>query len=153
MDILVLMGKNFLLCGFTGWCLEILFTSFGSYRKRELKLMGKTSLWMFPIYGMAAFLKPICQLIKGFPTSIRAVCYSIFIFLGEYISGSILKKYQICPWDYSKARANIKGVIRLDYAPFWMAAGLIFENLLLRTSPKNKNAAANDNVRSKFHRF
>lgn len=133
------MGKNFLLCGFTGWCLEILFTSFGSYRKRELKLMGKTSLWMFPIYGMAAFLKPLCQLIKGFPASIRAVCYSIFIFLGEYISGSILKKYQICPWDYSKARANIKGVIRLDYAPFWMAAGLIFEKLLMHSPQKNDN--------------
>lgn len=130
------MGKNFLLCGFTGWCLEILFTCFGSYRKRELKLMGRTSLWMFPIYGMASFLKPVCQLLRRFPAAIRAICYSIFIFLGEYISGSILKKYQICPLDYSKARANIKGVIRLDYAPFWMAVGLIFEKLLLRTSSK-----------------
>ena len=126
------MRKNFLLCGFTGWCLEILFTSFGSYRKRELQLMGKTSLWMFPIYGMASFLKPVCRLIRRFPTGIRAACYSIFIFLGEYVSGSLLKKYQICPWDYSKARANINGVIRLDYAPVWMIAGLIFEKLLMR---------------------
>lgn len=135
MDILTSMRKNFLLCGFTGWCMEILFTSFDSYRKRELKLMGQTSLWMFPIYGMAAFLKPVCRLVKNFPAGIRAMCYSIFIFLGEYITGSILKKHKICPWDYSKARANIKGVIRLDYAPFWMAAGLIFETLLMR--PKN----------------
>ncbi len=131
------MRKNFLLCGFTGWCLEILFTCFGSFRKRELQLFGKTSLWMFPIYGMAAFLKPVCRLVKGFPAGIRALCYSIFIFLGEYLSGSLLKKYQICPWDYSNARTNIKGVIRLDYAPFWMIAGLIFENLLMR-SPKTK---------------
>ena len=134
------MKKNFLLCGFTGWCLEILFTSFGSYRKRELQLMGTTSLWMFPIYGMAAFLKPVCRLIRNFPAGIRAICYSIFIFLGEFISGSILKKYQICPWDYSKAKANINGVIRLDYAPFWMIAGLIFENLLMRqyTQPQGR---------------
>ncbi len=134
------MKKNFLLCGFTGWCLEILFTSFGSYRKRELQLMGTTSLWMFPIYGMAAFLKPVCHLIRNFPAGIRAICYSIFIFLGEFISGSILKKYQICPWDYSKAKANINGVIRLDYAPFWMIAGLIFENLLMRqnTQPQGR---------------
>ncbi len=132
------MKKNFLLCGFTGWCLEILFTSFGSYRKRELQLMGTTSLWMFPIYGMAAFLKPVCRLIRNFPAGIRAICYSIFIFLGEFISGSILKKYQICPWDYSKAKANINGVIRLDYAPFWMIAGLIFENLLMRQNTQTQ---------------
>jgi len=133
------MKKNFLLCGFTGWCMEILFTSFDSFRKRELQLMGKTSLWMFPIYGMAAFLKPLCGLIRNFPAFIRASFYTVFIFLGEYISGSILKKHHMCPWDYSKARANIKGVIRLDYAPYWMIAGLIFEKLLTRTSGKYTN--------------
>lgn len=133
------MKNNFLLCGFTGWCLEILFTSFHSFRKRELTLMGKTSLWMFPIYGMAALLKPCYHLIKGFPALIRAFFYSCFIFLGEYISGSILKKHQMCPWDYSDSPANIKGIIRLDYAPYWMAAGLIFEKLLARTSKQNKN--------------
>lgn len=131
------MKHNFLLCGFTGWCLEILFTSFSSFRRRELKLIGKTSLWMFPIYGMAAFLKPCYRLIKRFPALIRAAFYSCFIFLGEYISGSILKKHHMCPWDYSNSPTNIKGVIRLDYAPYWMAAGLIFEKLLTRTSKQN----------------
>ena len=126
------LKKNFLLCGLAGWCLEILFTSFCSFRKRELKLMGETSLWMFPIYGMAAFLKPLGRRIKNFPALLRGIFYSCFIFLGEYVSGSILKKYQMCPWDYSGSRANINGVIRLDYAPFWMAAGLIFEKLLAR---------------------
>lgn len=133
------MKKNFLLCGLAGWCLEILFTAFGSYRKRELQLVGQTSLWMFPIYGMAAFLKPICRLIRHLPAAIRAACYSLFIFAGEYVSGSILKKYQVCPWDYSRARTNVNGVIRLDYAPFWMIAGLIFESLLMR--PKRNPAS------------
>ena len=32
--------------------------------------------------------------------------------------------------DYSNAPTNINGVIRLDYAPVWMAAGLIFEKIL-----------------------
>ena len=72
---------------------------------------------------------------RNFPAAIRAMFYGMFIFVGEYVSGSILKKYKICPWDYSKARTNINGVIRLDFAPFWMAAGLIFENLLMH-SPK-----------------
>ena len=124
-----------MVCGLTGWCMEILFTSTGSMYRHDRRLLGQTSLWMFPIYGMAAFLKPVCCLVKKFPAGIRALCYSIFIFLGEYISGSILKKHKICPWDYSKAQANIKGVIRLDYAPFWMIAGLIFENVLMR--PRN----------------
>lgn len=138
------MGKNFLLCGFTGWCLEILFTSFGSFRKRELKLLGQTSLWMFPIYGMASFLKPLSSLIGRFPAVVRAFFYSLFIFLGEYFSGSILKKYKMCPWDYSNARANVKGVIRLDYAPYWMIAGLIFERILAGPSPKT-TVQLNDN--------
>lgn len=130
------MKKNFLLCGFTGWCLEILFTSFDSFRKRDLRLMGKTSLWMFPIYGMAAFIRPLYHWVKNFPTIMRSIIYTILIFSGEYLTGSILKKHQMCPWDYSKAKANIKGVIRLDYAPYWMITGLIFEKLLLRTPKK-----------------
>lgn len=133
------MGKNFLLCGFTGWCLEILFTAFDSFRKRDLTLVGRTSVWMFPIYGMAAFLKPIYQKTKQLPVLMRSLIYSSLIFLGEYISGSILKKHQMCPWDYSKSKANIKGVIRLDYAPYWMVTGLLYEKLLLRSSNTARN--------------
>lgn len=114
--------------------MEILFTAFDSFRKRELTLTARTSLWMFPIYGMAAAIKPLYHLIKKLPVLLRGAIYSVFIFLGEFISGSILKKYKMCPWDYSKSRANIKGVIRLDYAPYWMAAGLIYEKILCRNS-------------------
>lgn len=118
--------------------MEIIFTAFNSFRKRELALAGNTSLWMFPIYGMAAFIKPLYHWIRKYPLLLRAAIYSLFIFVGEYISGSILKKHQMCPWDYSKARANIKGVIRLDYAPYWMIAGLIFEKILCRNSKQKK---------------
>lgn len=50
---------NFIHCGLLGWCLEILFTAFHSFRRRDFKLSGITSIWMFPIYGMAAFLAQI----------------------------------------------------------------------------------------------
>ena len=130
------MRKKFLICGLTGWCLEIFFTAFDSFRRRELKLMGKTSLWMFPIYGMAFLIRPLYDLIKGLPMLIRGMIYSAGIFSFEFVSGSFLKKHGICPWDYSKAKSNIGGVIRLDYAPFWMAAGLIFERILTRKSAK-----------------
>ena len=109
--------------------MEILFTAFNSFRRREMKLMGKTSVWMFPIYGMAALIGPVYSLIRRLPMLLRGMIYSAGIFSFEFLSGSLLKKQDACPWDYSSARSNIKGVIRLDYAPFWMIAGLIFEQL------------------------
>ena len=47
-------GKNFILCGLAGWCIEVAFTSFNALRRKDKKLIGQTSAWMFPIYGMAA---------------------------------------------------------------------------------------------------
>lgn len=110
--------------------MEILFTSTGSIWKRDKRLLGQTSLWMFPIYGMAAAIGPISRRLASFPALIRGAIYSVGIFTGEYVSGSFLKKYKMCPWDYSKAKANINGIIRLDYAPLWMFAGLAFEKIL-----------------------
>ena len=124
------MKKNFMVCGLTGWCMEILFTSFGSARNNDFRLMGQTSIWMFPIYGMASMIGPIYHIIKNLPTLYRGIIYSIGIFFGEYLSGTLLKRHNLCPWDYSNATSNIDGVIRLDYAPFWMLAGLIFEHIL-----------------------
>lgn len=130
------LQKNFAICGLTGWCMEILFTSFGALRKKDLKLMGNTSVWMFPIYGMAALIGEIYPKIQKFPLLARGGLYSIGILSFEFLSGSFLKKHNLCPWDYSKAKLNIKGVIRLDYAPLWMAAGLIFEGILKNVNRK-----------------
>ena len=124
------LPKNFLVCGLTGWCMEIVFTSLKSLRENDRKLLGQTSIWMFPIYGCAALIKPLYHLIGRLPAALRGGIYSAAIFTGEYISGSILKKHGCCPWDYSHARFNVRGVIRLDYAPLWMGAGLLFERIL-----------------------
>lgn len=121
---------NFIHCGILGWCMEILFTAFSSYRKRQFTLRGNTSLWMFPIYGCAAFLRPVCNLLKGKPLLYRGICYASLIFSAEYLTGSFLAKKHLCPWDYSSSRWHIKKLIRLDYLPFWFLAGLLFERLL-----------------------
>lgn len=126
------MHRNFLICGLTGWCLEILFTSLGSARKQDFRLIGQTSVWMFPIYGSAAMIKPVYRHIKKMPAVLRGMIYSTGIFCFEYVSGSILKKHHVCPWDYSGTPASVNGLIRLDYAPVWMAAGLIFERILAK---------------------
>lgn len=122
--------KKFFRCGVMGWCLEILWTGFQSFRLRRLKLMGNSSLWMFPIYGCAAFLTPLMRRIKERSIWFRGFFYMIFIFLGEFVSGRFLKKRGICPWDYSSSPYHIQGIIRLDYAPLWFLVGLFYERVL-----------------------
>lgn len=126
------MKKNFLMCGVMGWCMEILFTSSHCFLTRDAKLMGQTSLWMFPIYGLAACIYPLNRFLKKFPVWIRGLIYSGGIFSVEYVTGTVLNHFSCCPWNYDNAKYNVNGVIRLDYLPFWAIAGLLFERLLLR---------------------
>lgn len=121
---------NFIHCGILGWCLEILFTSADSFRRRQFTLKGNTSLYMFPIYGMAAFLAPVCRLLKGKPLLFRGLTYAGLIFTGEYITGALLSRKSLCPWDYGRSKWHVNRLIRLDYIPFWALAGLLFEKLL-----------------------
>jgi len=124
------MKNKFITCGIIGWCLEIFWTSLDSFRRREMKLEGHSSVWMFPIYGMAAFLSPISKFLKNKNMFVRGGLYSFCILAVEYITGSLLKKHDCCPWDYSKAKLNINGVIRLDFIPVWFFTGLLFEKVL-----------------------
>ena len=68
--------------------------------------------------------------ISHWPTAIRALLYGSAIMTGEYISGSLLTKFDICPWSYKGCKYTINDIVRLDYLPFWMIAGLIFERIL-----------------------
>lgn len=129
----IMMKNRFILCGLAGWCLEIFWTGLISFRRRQMKLEGRSSIWMFPIYGMAAFLAPISRLLRGKCLFIRGIVYTVSIFLTEFVTGSLLKRHGMCPWDYSQARFNVQGVIRLDYAPIWFLTGLLYERLLQGT--------------------
>lgn len=126
--------KNFIKCGILGWCLEIIFTALHSLRKRDFRLTGTTSLYMFPIYGAATLLTPLFRAMKGKPALVRGLTYAGFILTGEYLSGTLLTKKNLCPWDYHRSKWNIKGIVRLDYLPFWIFAGLLFEKLLANPS-------------------
>lgn len=123
---------TFIKCGLFGWCLEIFWTGLGSLFQGDGRLTGHSSLWMFPIYGLASVILPVYQQIKPLNIVFRGLIYMLAIFTVEYITGSVLKQLNLCPWDYSQAALNINGVIRLDYAPVWFAAGLLFERFLLR---------------------
>ena len=130
--------KSFLRCGLSGWCMEILFTALGSLRNRDYTLKANTSLWMFPIYGSAAFLKPIFKLLQRKSLLQRGLTYMSLIFSAEYISGRLLCRKNFCPWDYSHSKWNIHRVIRLDYAPLWFLAGLFFEQVTLPAEVPSK---------------
>lgn len=121
---------NYLHCGILGWCLEILFTALQSFRRREKTGMGNTSVFMFFIYGMAAFLKPVYALIRGMPKFFRGLVYTVCIFSAEYTTGALLSKKDLCPWNYERSRFHIRKLIRLDYAPLWFITGLLFERVL-----------------------
>ncbi|MCC8059774.1 MAG: hypothetical protein LUC99_09560 [Clostridiales bacterium] len=133
------LSENFLKCGVTGWCLEVMFTSVGSIMAHDWRLMGQTSLLMFPIYGLGALLAPIGRLTdwwigeKGVRAGDRflrhGVLYMVLIFTTEYFSGMWLRARGMCPWDYSASQSNVGGLIRLDFAPLWFATGLLFEQI------------------------
>ena len=122
--------KNFIKCGICGWCLEIFWTSLHSLFRRDYKLIGHSSIWMFPIYGMAAVIGPLSTKLKNRNMALRGLIYMNGIFSIEYLTGTLLKKKNMCPWDYSDAPLNLRGVIRLDYAPVWFITGLFFEKVL-----------------------
>lgn len=124
------MVKKILLCGSAGWIMEVVWTGLNSFLAGDLKMMAHTSLIMFPIYAAAAFLIPLKNALSGMPVFLRGVIYALFIFAVEYFTGAVLKSFGICPWDYSGSKFNIDGVIRLDYAPVWFTAGLLFERLI-----------------------
>lgn len=137
---------NFCKCGIAGWCLEVMFTSMESIMARDWRLMGQTSLLMFPIYGMGALLAPIGKLtdrwlggqpLRSTDQYVRhGMLYMVLIFTAEYISGAWLKARGMCPWDYSGKQSNINGLIRLDFAPLWFATGLLFEQITKKQKRK-----------------
>ncbi len=110
--------------------MEIFFTALGSLRRRKMKLVGQTSLYMFPIYGSAALFKPVFKLMKKIALPIRGFFYATVIFASEFASGKLLSKHRVCPWSYERYHWHIDGLIRLDFLPVWFMAGLIFERVL-----------------------
>lgn len=125
--------NNFILCGFCGWCIECFFTGLHSFLCHDKSLACHTSIWMFPIYGLAALLEPLSRLLRKQCLLVRGSIYTICIYLTEFLTGFVLKKYNACPWDYSSAKLNYKGIIRLDFAPLWFLTGLLFEKILKKT--------------------
>lgn len=99
LNVLKELPGNFMKCGIAGWCLEVMFTSVESVLARDWRLMGRTSLLMFPIYGCGAFLSPALKLIDfwigdqkvSLPEQLirHGMIDMVLIFTAEYISGAL----------------------------------------------------------------
>ena len=113
------MKKAFILCGLTGWCMEILWTGLHSILSGELTMTGKTSLLMFPIYGCGAIIRPLSGKLSAVPLFVRGCIYTVGFFFVEFISGALLRCYHMCPLDNTNTPLNYRGLIKTDYAPLW----------------------------------
>ena len=127
-------GRRFLAYGLAGWCAEVLFTGIHDYmRNGDKRLPARTSLWMFPIYGLSMPLfESLHRHLKrtGATPVARAANYGLGFLAVEYASGYALRAaLGEAPWDYSDASSNVSGLIRLDRFPVWGIAGLALEPL------------------------
>ncbi|HIC94227.1 MAG TPA: hypothetical protein EYP09_08265 [Anaerolineae bacterium] len=142
------MILRFIIYGALGWCGEIVWTATKgklSGQQRDWKLRGTTYLWMFPIYGLLVLLyESAHDAVRAWPWPFRGITYMVGFWAAEYLAGWALKLLiGVCPWDYSRARWHVRGLIRLDYGPVWFLAGLGLEpvhELLVRLTPAIQQA-------------
>ncbi len=123
------MLKRFLIYGITGWGMEILWTGLGSLINGDLRLMGYSNIWMLLVYGLAVFLEPLHDIIRGWNIFARGIIWAVLIWGIEYTSGLLLYLLLgVHPWLYS-GPFSVDGLITLAYAPAWCIAGLLFERI------------------------
>jgi uncharacterized membrane protein len=116
--------------GLLGWCAEVLFTGIHDYvRDRDNRLPSRSSIWMFPVYGLLSPLyEPLHDAVRDLPVPVRATAYALGLMGVEYSTGSALRRLLgEAPWDYSDARLHFNGLVRPDYFPLWAAFGLALE--------------------------
>ena len=123
---------RFVVYGLVGWCAEVLFTgAHDFFRYRDPRLPSRSSVWMFPVYGLCAPLyEPLHDADRDLPLLVRALAYGLGFLGVEYASGTLLRAaLGRAPWDYSFAKRHVHGLIRPDYFPIWAAAGIALERV------------------------
>ena len=131
------MVRRFIVYSMLGIYLEILWTGMRAAISGEYTMTGHSSVIMMFIYGGIVCMEPVFRQLKDFGIAAKGIIYSLLIFAAEYFSGLLLLKYNICPWDYSYAFYNVRGVIRFDYMPVWFVVGLMYERLYFVLSANN----------------
>ncbi|XP_072292430.1 transmembrane protein 229B-like [Eucyclogobius newberryi] len=121
-----------------GLLCELLFTSAWDFLSvRDVRLRGHSSLWALPMYSTALFAVETLRrklLNRHLPLPLRLTVYTSFIYLWEFLWGAGLSLVGACPWDYSSFTYNFKGLITLEYAPFWALGAFIAETFVIKNT-------------------
>ncbi len=122
--------------GIHGVFAEIVFTATWEFVvTSRWSLMGATSLWSFLIYGVGSLAAEVLYTALqscGLMLIGRGLVYVLGIYFWELVCGLLLDCFGARGWDYSQFSYNFLGIITLEYAPLWLAAGLYFELLMSR---------------------
>ena len=88
---------------------------------------------MLPIWGGGGVLLEHLHdrlATRGMPRWRRALVYMAGVYGIEYGSAALLNRIiGDVPWRYFRG-INVRGYVRLDYAPFWYACGWLFESVM-----------------------
>lgn len=113
---------------------EVVFTAATNRTQSSgWRLRGYTYVWMAPIY-MAVYpgLCLVYPLVKTWGFVWRGTLYAGLILAAEWTSGWLLRlALGQAPWqaDYREKRFAVHEVMRLDYAPAWFCAALLYERV------------------------
>jgi uncharacterized membrane protein len=133
----------FIMFAVLGVAHEVFWTSLLDFVKtKNSRLIGRSSVWMFPIYGCVLFIIILVQwLYSHYPWWFRGIMYAALMGCWEYLSGRVLKKLLgKAPWDYSSETSDdigspkmfhIHGLVCLEYIPVWFVEGLVAEWIYL----------------------
>ena len=122
--------NHLLFWGMFGLCCEIMFTAMVNlFSKKRYNLIGHTSIWMFPIYGIG--LTYGFSLIQYIISNdfIRYLSYPLWIWLVEILIGYPASKAGVRIWDYRYLSddKHWKGIISFVHFPFWIFFGFLVE--------------------------
>ena len=97
---------------------------------RDWRLIGETSLWVFPLYGSAAlWFEPLHDALRGQFVVWRGIVYLVGAWTVEYVGGWLIWKLTGAkPWDYTRSRGgSLSGLIRWNFVFVWPLVGLGLE--------------------------
>jgi len=122
--------NHLLFWGMFGLSIEIFFTAVVKLiSKKNLNLIGHTSLLMFPIYafGLSYGFQFVQQIIPN--DFLRYLSYPFWIWFVEIVIGYPMSLIGIRIWDYRYLSSNKhwEGIISYVHFPVWIAFGILVE--------------------------
>ena len=100
--------SNFFLCGSAGWCLEILWTGLHSLLAGQRTMTRQNfSFDVSHLRLCRSYRTAVCQNLHRFLFFTGDFFILFGFYLVEFLSGSVLKQFGMCPWDYSGARFSV----------------------------------------------